>query len=84
MLNKKIIPVLFIMALLSSCTDNERAKNYGGTMIVKTLKNEKFVNITWKGDDLWILTQDTVTKIFHFREDSPYGVIQGEVIISGN
>ena len=80
----KIISIIFLGILsLSSCTENERAKKFGGTMKVEISNKEKFINITWKGEDLWILTQDTITKKFYFREDSPYGIIQGEVIING-
>ena len=81
----KIASIIFLGILsLSSCTENERAKHFGGTMKVKILKNEKFINATWKDENLWILTQDTVTKTFYFREDSPYGIIKGEVVINGN
>lgn len=69
---------------LASCTDNQRARNFGGTETVKLEPNEKLINITWKQDNLWIVVQDTVTNTFYAREKSSFGIVQGKVIIKNN
>lgn len=74
--------ILFIsMLFLASCTGNIRARNFGGTENVELKPNEKFINITWKQDNLWVITQDTLTGTFYAREKSSYGIWEGEVII---
>ena len=83
---KKNILILLIgfvltISITTSCTDNEMARNFGGTEHITLKPNEKLVNMTWKEDDLWILAKDTITGIDHFRESSSYGVWEGEVIV---
>ena len=69
------------LTLTSSCTDNQRARKFGGTETVCLEKNERFINITWKESNLWIIVQDTLTGDYYAREKSAFGVLQGEVII---
>jgi hypothetical protein len=55
---KKLNLLLFSIAILISCTEEQRAKSFGGTATINLIKNTKLVNVTWKeGDDLWILTR---------------------------
>lgn len=78
---KKIALVAITLLAFASCTDNQRARNFGGTETVKLEPNEKFVNITWKEDDLWIIVQDTITGDYYAREKSSFGVLSGKVVI---
>lgn len=73
---------LLILALIafSSCTDNTRVKVYGGTQSINIPKNHVFVNASWKGESLWILTKDTTTKAFHYHEKSSFGLAEGEIV----
>lgn len=76
--------LFFVCALaLSSCTENQRAKNFGGNMTVKLKPGEKLVMATWKGDNLFYLTEPMedgyVPKVKKFYEDSSYGVLQTTV-----
>ena len=71
-----VLTVLFI-----SCTDNQRARSFGGTETIKIEPQEKFINITWKQDDLWVIVQDTITGTIYAKEKSSFGVMQGKVII---
>lgn len=73
--------VLIGIVLLSACTDNQRARNFGGTETVTLKKNEEFINITWKGDDMWIIVRDTITGNFYAREKSSYGMLEGTIYI---
>lgn len=74
---------LFIAIVMgsTSCTNNQRARSFGGTETVKLLPNEEFVNITWKQDNLWIIVKDKNTGKFYAREKSSFGIMQGKVVI---
>ena len=73
-----LLAVLFITI---GCTPQSRARNFGGTENVQLKPNEVMINVTWKDDNLWILTKDTLTGVRYFRESSCWGVWEGEIII---
>lgn len=86
---RKFIMFLLISLILvsfSGCSEQEKAKNFGGTMEVTLPTNQKLVNITWKDDDLWYLTrpmhEDEEAEIYSFQEKSSYGVWEGTVKIT--
>jgi len=76
-----IFLILLSILFIYSCTDNERARNWGGTEEVKLKKNHTLITVTWKETSLWILTKDTITGINYFQEKSPYGIKEGTIII---
>ena len=78
---RKLTMIAITLLALVSCTDNQRARSFGGTETVKLEPNEKFINITWKQDNLWLIVQDTVTGNYYAREKSNLGVLQGKVVI---
>ncbi len=55
---KKLLTLLsvfvFTIILLTSigCTDNQKAKNWGGTAKVDVANGQKLINVTWKEDNL--------------------------------
>ncbi len=81
----KLLPIIAAFAL-ASCTENERAKTFGGTMNVDLPPNTKFITATWKSDELWYIhrprkageTADVVT----MQEDSVFGFVEGKVIFT--
>jgi len=81
----KLLPIIAALSLVS-CTENERAKTFGGTMNVDLPPNTKFVTATWKSDELWYIhrprkageTADVVT----MQEDSVFGFVEGKVIFT--
>ena len=77
----KLTMVAITLLALASCTDNERARNFGGTETIKLEPSEKFMNLTWKQDDIWVIVQDTITGTFYAKEKSSFGIMQGKVII---
>lgn len=77
---RKTLYFLLLLTLVS-CTANQRARSFGGTEIVTLKKNEILLNMTWKGDQMWIQTKDTITGISYFREKSSFGWVEGEIII---
>jgi hypothetical protein len=78
---RKLTMVAITLLALNSCTDNQRARSFGGTETVNLEPQEKFINITWKQDNLWIVVQDTITGIIYAKEKSSFGVMEGCVII---
>jgi uncharacterized lipoprotein YehR (DUF1307 family) len=78
---KKLLIVLVSALTLASCTDNERARRFGGTEEIALKRNEVVLNVTWKENEMWICTQDTVTNTTYFREKSSWGVMEGTVIL---
>lgn len=81
---------LFILAIaaiaFTSCTENQRAKSFGGTANVNLEPNRKLVTVTWKEDQIWYLTRpmDSSEKAetYKFQEESSWGMIEGTVVIS--
>jgi hypothetical protein len=78
---KKTVIVLLGIIALSSCTENQRARSFGGTEEVKLKPNEIVLNVTWKQDQMWICTKDTLTKTVYFREKSSWGMLEGAVVL---
>ena len=78
---KKLMMILVAMVVMSSCTENARARRFGGTETLTLKPNEVVLNVTWKESQMWICTQDTITRVVYFREKSSWGVMEGTVII---
>jgi hypothetical protein len=78
---KKLFIVSLVLLSLSSCTDNQRARKWGGIEDIKLDPDEKFINISWQGDNLWVITQDTATGVYYAREKSSLGMMEGKLVI---
>lgn len=78
---KKTITIIGLLLLVTSCTENSRARNWGGSETLELKEGEILQNMTWKNDDLWIQTIDTTTGVCYFRESSSWGVWEGEITI---
>ncbi len=78
---KKLFVIAIAALSLASCTDNERARRFGGTEEVELKPNEVVLNVTWKENEMWICTKDTVSGVVYFREKSSWGVMEGTVIL---
>lgn len=81
MKKKSILILSLVIIVLSSCTKNQRVRQFGGTENIQLKFNEILLNSTWKQDDLWILTRDTISNIVYFRESSSWGIWEGQIII---
>jgi hypothetical protein len=83
-MKQKIILSLITAIAFASCTENQMAKKFGGTMKVDLPINTEFVSATWKNDELWYIhrprkqgeTVDTIT----MQEDSKFGLLEGKVL----
>jgi len=80
---KKITYIVLLSVLMSSCTSNEMARKFGGNETVELQPNRVLVNVTWKENNMWILTKDTITNQMYFNEKSSYGLMEGQVTFVG-
>lgn len=74
------------LATIVSCTENSRAKSFGGTMTIDIPQGNKLVSATWKEDQLWYLYRPARAgekpETSTLREDSKFGLIQGTVVFN--
>lgn len=84
----KILLLLTSVVVLTSCTQNQRAKTFGGTAEVHLPKGERLIDVTWKGEQIWYLTEKMpkgyTPKTYNFQEESSFGVIEGTVVFKEN
>lgn len=82
---KKIITILMMLAVLTACTQNGMTRNWGGKRRIEIPKNNRLIEVTWKEDNLWMLTcptdSDYKPKTYKFTEDSSWGLYEGEITI---
>ena len=81
---KKLLLVLSVVLMLGSCTENDRAKSFGGTMTIEVPKGNRVTNITWKEGDLWYsyrpYVNGEIPTTQTFIEESSMGIMEGKVI----
>lgn len=86
---KKLIIAGIILLIVGSIyflfTTQYGAKKLGGVYTINLKENKKLVNMTWKDDEMWILTRDArpteFSEKYTFREDSKFNMIEGKVVI---
>ena len=78
---KKYIILLLAIITITSCTENSRAKGWGGTAEIVLPKGKKLVTATWKKNSLCYLTKDMtendIAETYEFHEESSLGVMEG-------
>jgi hypothetical protein len=71
--------------LLKNCTPQGCAKNYGGEMTITMDPGQKLEMVTWKRNQLWLLTrpmkEGDEAETYLFQEDSNFGILEGEITI---
>lgn len=71
---------LALLIVTSGCTQNERARVWGGTETIQLNSGEKVLNITWKETDMWVFIQLPDGRK-EFREYSTFGMMNGKINI---
>lgn len=68
----------------TSCTEQSRARNFGGKVNIKIPTGYKVTSATWKDNDLFYFIEkmedNYIPKEKKFIENSSYGVFETEVI----
>lgn len=81
-----IIAVLIFISTVVSCTQNQRAKTWGGNAKIQLPAGQKLINATWKDDNLWYLSRpmrtDETPETYTFQEESSFGLLQGTYTIT--
>lgn len=83
--------ILFIATALTlaACTENQRARQFGGTETINLPSGQQLISATWKGGkdempSIWYLTQPMdssyVPTTKTFQEKSSLGLIEGTVV----
>ena len=76
--------ILATLVFLSSCTEQGKARAWGGSFEVRLPAGNKLVTATWKQTDLFYLYQpmdsNDVPKTSIFQESSNFGVYESKVI----
>lgn len=79
----KIILSILSILFLSNCSENQRAKKFGGVMTINLPPNTKFVSATWKESELWYIYRSRKSgespETTIMREDSSFGLVEGTV-----
>jgi len=80
---RKLVVALVVVALFG-CTEQQLARNWGGTDHVELPAGQKLVTLTWHDDDLWYLTRpmraDEEPETYTLSESASWGIVQGEVV----
>lgn len=71
--------MIAILFAVTACTQNQRARSYGGTETIIVAKNEEILNASWKGDQLWVLIKNKETNEITLQEKSSWGVVEGKI-----
>ena len=83
-----IISLAMFLFVATSCTEKQRAKNFGGQFTVELPKNKKLVVVTWKNDNMWYLTRtrraNEKVESYVFEEDASFGIMEGKVLFNEN
>ena len=79
----KLLSLLALLCIVTSCTENRMAKQFGGTMTVNLPINTEFVSATWKEDQLWYIYRPRkageTPDVTIMQEDSNFGLMEGQV-----
>jgi len=82
---RKVLVIATLAAALGSCSEQERARSYGGTAAIDLPPCTKLVNMTWKESDLWVLSRPIrsgeVAEQYEFVESHVYGMKAGKITI---
>lgn len=84
MRNIIIIILAFLTFAITSCSEQDKAKQMGGTTTINLEPNKRLVEATWKDGNIWYLVEpmdnDYTPKTKEFIESSSWGVWEGKVI----
>ena len=84
-LKMSLIATTLLMLTCSIGCQNFLARRAGGSITKNLPAGRKLVNVTWKDDDLWILTRPMLDgdkpETYLFSESSALGIAEGTVTI---
>ena len=82
---KKVLLAAIAASVMASCTQQMVTRKLGGSQTITLEKGQRLVEMTWKNNNLWILTEPMdsgyVPKVKTFYEKSSFGVLEGVITI---
>lgn len=82
---KTILILLTLSILFIGCSDQDRAKSFGGTATIDLPAGKELVNLSWKETNLWYCIRDRkageTIDTFQYQESSSYGIVEGTIIV---
>ena len=83
-----VLLVILAAVMCCFCTENTRARVWGGKETITLSKGQKLVEVTWKENNLWYLVEPMdsgyTPKTKVFQEASRLGVLEGELTFIEN
>jgi hypothetical protein len=81
----RTIVTLFLL-MLAGCTEQQMARQFGGTASIDLPRGTKLVTVTWKqGDTIWYLVrpmrEGEQPEEYGFQESSSFGMVEGTVVL---
>ena len=84
-MNRKALLIAFAAIMMVGCTEKEMTRHFGGSSEIRLEKGQRLVEVTWKDENLWILTEpmdaDYQPRTKTFYEDSSFGLYEGKITI---
>lgn len=82
---RKALLIAFAAIIMAGCTEKQMARSWGGSSRIELESGQRLVEVTWKDEDLWILTEPMDSnyqpRTRTFYEDSSWGLYEGKVTI---
>ncbi len=79
------VTLVITLTTTSGCTENRRARTYGGTTYMDIAAGQRVLNATWKDANLWVLTrplrEGEAPEVLTFHETSAWGVLEGTIVL---
>lgn len=80
-----LLLAITVSAASLGCTENKRARTFGGTTTVELTAGQKVVGATWKDSNLWIIHRPMhdgeSPEVVTMTESSSFGLLEGHVVI---
>lgn len=80
-----LVFLLILFALISGCSQEDRAKRLGETITVELPVDQKLIEVDWSGNNAWYLTrpmsESDSAVTYTYQEKSSKGIFQGALII---
>lgn len=79
-----IIGILVTIPIAYRGCHQHIVKEWGGSLTIRLKPNIKLLNVTWKEEQLWLLTTDRTNelpKTYNFTERTKLGILRGNVKI---
>lgn len=79
-----LFAIISLAFIFSSCTENQRARTFGGTTTINVEKGKKVTMATWKEENIFYMVEDMdsgyIPKDKELIESSSFGIIESKIV----